>query len=273
MGKAKSEKKVSKCIEAKATEFEILELMQTLQNSGDKFTAVRTGYTVKIKSENFGDFLFSTDQPHKLFLFFLSKLKAEVKGKHFQVNKQEVFYYLFREISSVPEKMYLVDLNSAYLQALKNEGIISEDLFNYGSKLPKQDRLKGVGALATIKSIYEFEDGNFSVSLKDSETASIFFYACKIIGDLLKAASRIFPSFIFFWVDGAYFSDFQEAQNARDFFELRGYPCKIELCESCKISDSGKSLIYKKDGKLKVFSLPNKSDKFTDEKIIQFLTK
>ena len=218
-------------------------------------------------------YYFAEKDGGKLFLFFLSKLKSNVKGVETGIKFKDIMYYKFSALDEVPETMYCTDLNSAYLQALFNAGIINEDSYKFGEKIPKQDRLKGVGALATKKTLIKYSGGVMQTpEIIESENENIFWFACYQVGNLLKQLIPESPTFLFFWVDGIYFKTFCEAYKAKMFFSKFGYPSKIEFCLKAKKSENGKLLYYYKDDELKVFTLPQPEKRITDEKIINWMT-
>lgn len=262
-------------IELKINEKQIQDLIKSLVNENRDFEVIRTGYTVRIKiPELKKQYFFSEKSGGKLFLCFYSKLKANVKGVQTGVKFKDIIYYKFNHLTDIPEKMYCCDLNSAYLQALFNAGIINESSFNFGSKIPKVDRLKGVGALATKKTITKYTGGKMHpLDLIKSEEENVFFFACYSIGKLLSELIKETPNFLFFWVDGIYFKTICDAYKARQFFSNYSFPSKIEYCENSKILPSGKYLTYRKGKNLKVFSIPQNENRITDEKIIEWITK
>ena len=256
-------------------EEKIIELVGRLNADRVDFEIQRTGYTCKIivPSEN-KDYFFSTSGGSKSFLFFSSKLKSEVKDQFYPDARNGINYYNFGAVGNLLPEMYCVDLNSAYLQSAFNEKMISEDCFTYGNKLSKNDRLKGFGSLATLKTIYSMTAGEVSnVKIVRSPTESVFFQTCKNVGKLLSEAVLIGDSFVFYWVDGIYVANLKDAELIADFFEAHHFPSKLEHLTDCKLSPNKTLLSYNKEGKRKIFTLPKKYSKLTDEKIIDFLTE
>lgn len=236
------------------------EALEYFKEVEPRFTVERTGYTAAVKLPTGEKYLFA-ETPVKLSLFgIFSRLKAQVRRAGVpEVEEGSVNYFDLSRVKreTLPSQAVSVDLTSAYTYALKNLSLIDEKLFSDLCKLPKQDRLKVVGMLATTKTVLHYADGKVtSATTTKSETRGAFFATCKVVGELMQAVSA-HPRYLMFWVDGAFFDG--EPEGVKEYFEREGYPAKLERITDIRLSDSGKVLFYTKDGTRKYLCIPKKT--------------
>lgn len=156
-----------------------------------------------------------------------------------------------------------VDLNSAYLQALFNLGLITEKTKDWIQvNLKKDERLVCVGMLAKQKEILHFNNGKIQQDYLEPSKHRFIFNA--IIQEVASVMNRIksyhMEDFIAYWVDGIYLKNEFIAFDVVDEFEKAGYPCKIEEITNFKseFKFSYMQYSYMKDGKSKILSVPIK---------------
>jgi hypothetical protein len=171
------------------------------------FIVKKSSSTNQIKyngnNEVFSDSRFNFNVLHRS-----NDLKAELKKSiDFFKNDKETGYFLFGKISN-NEKIYNIDLSSAYLTILYNTGKISNQLFEKINGLKKADRLKILGMLAYQPFIFSYEKGKLiSTEQQKNEFRPIFFYCVKETFELIyKIKNKIGSDFVFSWVDGIYFT-------------------------------------------------------------------
>lgn len=167
-----------------------------------------------------------------------------------------------------------VDLNSAYLQALFNLMLITEETKNWIEKnLKKTERLVAVGMLAKRKQLLEFDKGKLTNETFEAAKNRFIFNA--VIQEVGKVMNQIkthhIDDFIAYWVDGIYVKNEFIAYYIQDEFEKAGFPCKIEYLEdfNSKFKMSCMEYTYIKDGKFKILNIPIK--KVHDERKKQTL--
>ena len=99
-----------------------------------------------------------------------------------------------------------IDIKGAYPSALKNLGLIDQEIYQFLLNLPKLDRLKAIGM--TAKKNVEFNFADFEIvdfKPNESEYQNCYFaaaYEIECIMEQVKAIS--FDYFIFTWVDGIF---------------------------------------------------------------------
>lgn len=224
-----------------------------------RFVVERTGYTAKFKLPDGQRYMFA-EQPMRPSLFPIArKLKEEVVERGIpQVDESAVRYFGFARIRALPEppaRAWCVDLSSAYAYALKKRGLLSDELFDKINALPKLDRLRVIGMLATTKTVLDYANGEvLSVDTKASDTRPAFFAACETVGRLMQDVEG-HPAHLFYWVDGAFFD--RPVPEVKEYFEEQGFPCKVEEITDLRWSRKRGFLFYRKDGALKYLSLPS----------------
>lgn len=162
----------------------------------------------------------------------------------------------------MPE-VFGVDLNSAYLQTLLNLGIIRKKTFHWiNDRLTKVERLVAVGLLAKQKTVLRYEKGKEIKELEKKETSPHrYLFNCVVqeVNDVMQEVKEEYKDqFLFYWVDGAYFTNEWTALGVQQMFEKRGYPAKIEHLTDFRVRDRFgiMEVTFKKDGKGKMFNLP-----------------
>lgn len=235
-----------------------LEALELAKEQNQRFQVERTGYTAKIITEG-GSWMFAEGLINPRLFALLRKLRAEVSEHDLpNIGPESAVYHQFSAIKSrkeLPPKAWSVDLTSAYLNALRHLDLISRNLFAELSELPKGDRLRVVGMLATTKTRFQYQEGRpVKMSQEPSPTRGAFFAACRAVGELMSEVCT-HPAFLFFWVDGAYFD--REVPDVVEFFEGRGYPCKVETLEKLRWSKNRKFLFYLKNGEQKYLPVPS----------------
>ena len=235
-----------------------LEALELAKEQHERFLVERTGYTAKIVSEA-GSWMFADELINPRLFSLLRKLRKEVSSHKLpNIGPESAVYHNFTPIKlrrELPAKAWSVDLTSAYLNALLQMDLITGNLFAELSELPKGERLRVVGMLATTKTRFQYQEGRpVEMSQEISPTRGAFFAACRAVGELMEEVCQ-HPAFLFFWVDGAYFD--REVPEVVEYFNRMGYPCKVEQLDKLRWSKNKKFLFYLKDGKEKYLPVPS----------------
>ena len=234
--------------------------LEYYRDTAKEFTVERTGYTASIKDQDGKKYLFA-ESPVKLRLFgVFSKLKAEIRRNDIPVvNEKAVKYYNFekaKKLQTLPAVAWCVDISSAYITALHKLDMISDELFQILNSLPKTDRLKVVGMLATQKTVLHYAGGKIvHTETRTSETRPAFFAACAAVGQVMENVAE-HPDHLFYWVDGAFFS--RDVPEVETYFAEEGYRTKTETVTDLKWSKSGNYLFYTKEGSRKYLCVPTR---------------
>jgi len=159
------------------------------------------------------------------------------------------------------ESVVLIDINSAYLYALKNLWLIQDETFNYINTLTKQQRLACVGMLARKKEIYHYERGE--ICFTDSFTCEYRYIYNVIVQEIYKimeGLENLFSDeFIFSWVDGIYFRSGIDMTKVENYFLEKGYKYKVKFLTEFKstVGFTSYNFTFREEEKIKVFNMPN----------------
>jgi len=265
--------------------------IEFMKKTGQPFKLVVQTYTSQIIGPE-GKFLYM-DKSHSFSMFAaFNKIRRDIlkfdawAGNLIPDTRNAAYFeHKFTKDIFIP-KVWNFDINSAYLCALFQCGMISKNTYEYCKQLKKADRLACVGMLASKKIIFnynEFGQIEGDPELVNSETSKYFFWAVNYICDAMHETARFIEvknTFLFYWVDGIYcvpieteelFESFIFANLKRDF----GLDCKLEKLQAFKVKKIGKTfrVNYFKDGKPKqfAFNFDSELQKFKSEilKLIQ----
>ena len=254
--------------------------IEFLKTSKQPFTVTMTNYTINIKGVI--NYKFMKNERSFSFFAMYNKLKKEVTAyliKNPIPICDKVFYYDIKPKDDFNlDKIYNIDLTAAYLHVLKNEKIISEQLFIELNNLDKQDRLSIVGMLASKKSLYSF-DANGKLSkfeiVENKELRNVFFHCVQCTFLLMQNIKQLInESYIYSWVDGVYFSDSADYFLINEYLREINYPFTMETLENFKYKNEKDfiSITFEKGIKEKTFNIPTKKNKFAAD-IYNYLQK
>lgn len=228
-----------------------------------------SNYTTRIESDVLDRKFVYSMQTNQCFAAY-SKVKKDVRSKPVPfVDKHTLIYFEhdFRGSASL-DRVYNIDLKSAYASILYKEGYISKDTFEYLGRLPKHDRLVSVGMLASKKKTFGFNRAGqinvFESSVSDLE--NFFYFAVQKTFDIMQNL-KVFlkDSYLFTWVDGIYFKpDMRGLIQCEDYLRNLGYRYSEEILTDWQIRmvKGAVRLTFLKEGKIKMFNLPAKESEF-----------
>jgi hypothetical protein len=201
-----------------------------------------------------------------------SKVKIEIVERY--LLQYFSFSKSFLETSNlIIPKIINIDLKSAYINVLKNEGLISENLFNEINKLKKMDRLVALGMLAHEPDVFTYKNG----SLIDYEKiknhyANYFYFAVKRVHEIIcNCKFLIGDEFIFSWVDGFYFLENPKKESRIiEYLNNIGYTYTREILTdfTSNFKNGVAEITFKKGKDKKIFNIPTHCN---DKKIMDAL--
>lgn len=254
------------------------------------FNFVCTSRTRKIITEH-GNVFFEDKELRKFKYFYLvNQLKNKIldkpellnkyRGEYF-INPYNVEYFDFNKAL----KNYIhdsgsvyrmkncieIDIVKAYYNALKILGFIDEEFYKKCISIPKQDRLRLVGSIATVKTIQEFVDGEKVNEFIEQNSAlrDVWWLICLKVSQSMQVLKSVIDrldkrhgmkekSFLFYWVDGIYLRELPEKElkryeNTKDIYtdiceELKqeiGFEYKLTRLKEIELVNTGKTLELK----------------------------
>ena len=171
-------------------------------------TIRRTNYSLKVETDR-RNYLFSSGAgvSRKAFAGY-NKILSDIKKSGIEtpeVTARDVKYWRLDEDRVYTPNFFSVDINAAYPTVLYRVGAISKKTYTYlNENIPKQDRLRCVGMLATQKGVYRYENGELVEFTHDkSDYSGWFFMCCMMVGDIMDLCrDRYSKQVLHYWVDG-----------------------------------------------------------------------
>lgn len=242
------------------------------------FSCSVTNYTTHFESE-LRNILFQKEYRSSAMFAAYSKIKKDIEGKNLpHVDPDKLHYYMsgFKGGEIYSDKIYNIDLKSAYASILLNKGVLSKKTFNYLQRLPKMERLVSVGMLASRKNSFHFNSKGQIISETEtvSPYANFFFSAVKETYTIMNECRAILGNdFLFSWVDGIYFMNRRHKTSIMNWLKARNLRATFSVLHEFEIEMSHEChrLTYKKDGQLKHFIIPASTGFLNRNKIIHYL--
>ena len=228
------------------------------QHNGN-FNLKLTNYTATMETAT-KKYIFAPEQVDKKTFQFHNLINKQLGGEIREI-QGKVKYYDFSGLTETKiEKCFCVDINSAYLQVLKNEKVIDEKTFLYidkesrKTKKSKMARLKSVGLFAKNPISMIYENGEIKEFKQERNPFNwVFFLACMKTGQAMEIIKKEFnEDYLFYWVDGIYIKKNPEKIRKR-LLEL-GFPSKTENIKNLEKFE--KNIIYNKGKEEKILFLP-----------------
>lgn len=161
--------------------------------------------------------------------------------------------------TELPQEATCIDIKAAYPSTLARMGLVRPETLDAAMGLPKPDRLKCVGMLATRKNIQTWSDGALeSVVQEDSPTRGYFFDVCRVVGQAMETlADHLDEAFAYYWVDGIFIRpDKARERYAVEYLSDMGYRVTVEKVTNVRRSAGGKFILYRKGGKASYLCVP-----------------
>jgi len=197
-----------------------------------------------------------------------AKIKKDIKEKGLtppEIKRSMLEYYKFEMpefLKRAKNTVYNIDLKSAYATVLKNEGVITEDTFNYMARLPKKDRLACVGMLASNKNyFFHGKDGEIEMIQNELNPLTPFFYLCiyRVQQIMNQVKNAIGNDFLFYWVDGIYFNSEKSIPVISKILTDTEFSYSFEVLRDFHVLDNKGRIslkFIKENDKPKIFRVP-----------------
>ena len=175
-------------------------------------------------------------------------------------------------------KCYGIDISKAYATTLLNQCLILPETFKKICKLPKYERLKTVGTLATQTHKVKYIDGEVvSAILKvDENLRNCFFAISRIVGDIMDQCKIIAEDdFLFFWVDCIVLKTDKKINEICEYLKNNSYFWQMEDYTNMRINhiDNYIQVDTLKNGKHKLYTLPSSREISNFKKLKDLINK
>jgi hypothetical protein len=238
---------------------------QRLQELKKDFTVKMSNYSTVIEIGKFR-YVFGSDFSEGTGFFgAYQKIKKDIVNAPYidSVNERDLIYF---DTAKMPDKLrlknaYNVDIKSAYIKTAYNFGFISKETFDYCMKLPKVDRLKAFGMIATNYTCFDFKEGKIEkvYSKRDEETRKYFFAVVSEVSKVMqKIKNELGNDFLFYWVDGIYFKSKKAAIKAEELFKENHYETSFDVLKNFTLfaDDFKYTIQFGKQKEQKIFTIP-----------------
>jgi hypothetical protein len=249
------------------------------ESTGLPYTLTETNYTITITSD-FCNVKFAPTMQKSAFIAG-AMVKKDIISTGLEppdFEQESLKYFDFaptEELVKDRDRMYNIDIKSAYASVLFNHGLISTKTRKYMAQLSKRNRLACVGMLASRKDHYQMIGKEVIEKSKEVNSMSNWFYFCvnRTNEIMMKCKEIAGDSFLFFWVDGIFLSDYSKVKPVSDYLRSIGYKYSFDLCTNVKYSQQNNvsKLRYNKGEEVKELFLPKKN-KEIDTFLINFLS-
>lgn len=235
--------------------------LEYYKRKGVPFTLVRTGYTATLHvTDDQGQETkhhFAEGKGNPAMFGVARRLADMVTANGVPAIEKAPKYFDLSGVQDrrpLPPECWCIDLTSAYVQALFNLRLIDAPMYRELQGLPKADRLRVVGMLATAKSYFYYSGERLiGDETKYAETRGAFLAACHLIDETMEEV-KPWPGYLLYWVDGVFFD--RPAPEVADHFAAQGFPCRIEHLTGVSWSPSKRFLFFTKDGQRKYLTMP-----------------
>lgn len=251
---------------------------EMFERMGRDFDVVCTNSTRRIDIHGGNRYMYS-DAVYKFNeLNMFKELKKEVRRNIEQKNisvpsysAKDVKYFCFSNVlrsvqpgqNVVISKGIELDIKMAYYVTAHRLGYISREFFLKCEGLPKLQRLRLIGSIATNKMIYEYRGGELvnSRSEKDELLRRVWFHICWTVDQCMQEFSYLLRErFLFYWVDGIYMTGNWNLPDALVYSaaknRYRFSPVRINKFDiSCNEDNVVIMNIHKNDGTVKPFNV------------------
>ena len=182
-----------------------------LKKMKQPFTIEISNYTTKIISKSYNIHFLKTEQPNRVFAA-AAKIKNDLKDFEVpEIDMTRTKYYdtCFKGGAFYADKVWNIDIKSAYTSILKNAGYITEETSLYIQNLPKLERLAALGMLASRKEIYVHSASGAVIKMEEriNPLSNFFFYCVQETEKIIQMCVNqiLYDAFLFSWVDGIYY--------------------------------------------------------------------
>jgi hypothetical protein len=260
---------------------------------GKDFTLTKINNSFKLTSDYYGDI--SSQSNKKLppvELGFIRRVKNYVVSNMIYENFIDNFYYpqdidyvsVLKRAPDTEFEVVEIDIDEAYWKTAHQLGVISDDLYQEGSKengkISKLGRLISLGALAKKEIVYEFKGSRlYHKEIKRSKlTENVWYSICKRLADVMNEAKEIAGSdFVMYWVDGIYVKkNLAVIDSITKAFKKYGYDVKFKEKLTVKYTDERVFITDLATNQQRPFFIPKKDYRrsyFTDNELKEVALK
>ena len=250
---------------------ELMTVTKMLREKKIPYTLERVNTSFSIKSKAYQDSFQRRSIP-PIELGFIKRIKNYVKKNNIDLNFEPVFTrdvrYVNYNLDNLGKGMYSeniieIDLDQAYWEMAYQLGVISDEIYEYGSKengkISKKGRLIALGSLAKKKTIIHFDGENTKIEHEqEASMRNVFLNICKAVGDVINSLrEKLGSNYYFHWVDAVFIENTPSAiKIVEETFRSHGFHFKTLPLNYVKVENKTIYAEETKTGKKKQYKLP-----------------
>lgn len=250
------------------------ERIKELLNFGIPYELYYSSSTARLVTE-YEKRIYAESRITKKELILRNQIKKDINERVERVTRDERPAHYFRwakklgymdlnpgEVIRV-EDVYEVDLVSAYYHAAAKLGYLSPEFFEKTKTLPKPIRLRLLGSIATRKQYETFDGEEFQTWVEQDDKMRAVWHniVCYVDDVMQEMAQYLGDRFLWYWVDGIYFTTFGEHDISATLVEqiakknsFEVHKKKLKRIEIRKVDKYMEGRVYDDKG-MRIFTL------------------
>lgn len=206
-----------------------LDFLEQLKKKGKPFTLISTTFTKTIVTEGVEYYYSSAKELSQAELSLIKQVKDYVVNKNIKANLygKRIHYTDKSTIKNGEyiDKLYEIDLKSAYWNFAFKNGFISKEIYNKGNnqqKIGKKARLISLGNLAkrTISISFDGKEFEKKAIVETAGTADIFFKVSQQTDTIMNHCKFIAGNdYLFYWVDAIFIKGDETLKQISDYLK------------------------------------------------------
>lgn len=184
------------------------------------------------------EIIFSEKQISLRDLGFIGRCKKSVIENAERINLPErspIFYKIYRMKFGQYEKLFEIDISSAFWDTAFECGIISDRIFNQGETVDKDVRLMAFGSAAAVKRSFVFDGERYTDPVEEVNEygrRAYFYVASQVVSLMREICDQIPGAACLYWVDAIVCVPEYREFVCKKIFES-GYQMKVKVLEKC----------------------------------------
>jgi len=253
-------------------------IIEFLESINADFTATVSNYTTTIDYYGNKSKYMKEQHSRKTFSAY-SKIKSDVSKLPVPKYTEDSVSYFHHDIdgSFHYKKAIQIDVRKAYATVLYKNKMITEATYDFITCLSKTERLVSVGMLASMKHIFQYENGIVeNYTPVRSPLSGFFFFAVKEIQELMNHCRMASGAkYIMTWVDSIYIQcDETALAEILNVFYHNGFESSVHILENftCHVGEDKIHISLIDNREVKNFNIPHKSN-VTANHFFNFITR
>lgn len=213
-----------------------------LSQKNRNYKIISTNYS-KIYQTEKNKYIFSGGYVGLGLINIMTKVKIDInknlKEGKFELKdvRPEFFNYNHKAFDSEEGNFFYtseIDLNSAYLESAYYQKIISQPIYEKLKSVNKKTRLRALGAIATKKHIFTYENGNLvnKEYKTDQKLNKVWNMICKGCDEMIYSLIELYKKqYLFYWFDNLFVNSIKQYKDTLYKYK---YPIGLSYSKGAK---------------------------------------